>query len=219
MYITSSWKINLHKTSEWQWKKQPFEHVSPIKRGDFSNVIVVFRTEACHPQLPASDIYSNIFTVYRVQLHHFFETDLYNQFVSFLKRNFAFFFFTFHCFRRFIGSSFLGSPHNADQLASCTFLTSAQRWPWRLPGCISHMKSLLHPITLKLCANKFVWYMKNVFFSKNNFYILEVWLKKCWTCIHVGNTAVLLASNWATREFQRKSSLWRFWAVQTNQST
>lgn len=95
MYITSSWKINLHKTSEWQWKKQPFEHVSPIKRGDFSNVIVVFRTEACHPQLPASDIYSNIFTVYRVQLHHFFETDLYNQFVSFLKRNFAFFFSPF----------------------------------------------------------------------------------------------------------------------------
>ena len=94
---------------------------------------------------------------------------------------------------------------------------------------------------------------------------MEVWLKKYWTCIHVGNrtnesmrasifvgipiqkfgarfltgvagknsrlslhqviqisschSAVLLASNWATKEFQRKSSyVWLFWqSKQINQ--
>lgn len=116
------------------------------------------------------------------------------QFVSFLTRNFAVF-FHLSLFQAVDWRFILGLPTMQTNLQVARFWprnNAAEPWPWRvfwrrLPGCISHMKSLVHPITLKLFANKFVWYMKNVFFSKNNFYILEVWLKKYWTCIHVGN--------------------------------
>ena len=126
MYITSSWKINPRKTSDVTMEqKQPFEHVSPIKRGGILQCHCSFQDGSLPPQLPASDMKTqNIFTVYKVQPHHFFETDLYNQFVSFLTRNtWRFFFSPFTVFRRFIGGSFWVLPTMQTNLQVAHF------WP------------------------------------------------------------------------------------------
>ena len=125
MYITSSWKINPRKTSDVTMEqKQPFEHVSPIKRGGILQCHCSFQDGSLPPQLPASDMKTQTSSLYiKSNRITFLKLTYITSLFPFWQETPGGFFFTVHCFRRFIGGSFWVLPTMQTNLQVAHF------WP------------------------------------------------------------------------------------------